>query len=66
MKYFDRKMWVREDTGITVIYGIGYYVKSHECQYTNIIICRTVVIFQGLQEANNFRQKAAQCSHWPK
>lgn len=53
---------VREDTDITVIYGTGYYVKSHECQYTNIIICRKVVIFQGLREAKIFRQKATQCS----
>jgi len=29
---------VREDTDITIIYGIGYYVRSHECQYTNNIL----------------------------
>jgi len=24
---------IREDTDTAVIYGVGYYVKSHECQY---------------------------------
>jgi hypothetical protein len=48
---------VREDTVITVIYGIGYNVKSHECQYTNNYLLESSNFFKVYTKLKSFSQR---------